>query len=35
MSALKIIDRYASPIVTILLLASLPVAFIGFFVPGL
>jgi len=34
MSALKIVDRFASPIVSVLLLASLPIAFIGFFVPG-
>jgi hypothetical protein len=35
MSALEIVDRFASPIVSILLLASLPVALVGFLVPGL
>ena len=35
MTALSFIDRLAAPAVTALLLASLPVALIGFFVQGL
>jgi hypothetical protein len=35
MSLLSFIDRYAAPAVTSLLLASLPLAVVGFFVPGL
>ncbi len=34
MSALNIIDRFASPVVTTLLLAALPLAFVGFFIQG-
>ncbi len=34
MSALNIIDRFASPIVAALMLAALPLAFVGFFVQG-
>ncbi len=34
MSALNIVDRFASPVVASLMLASLPLAFIGFFFQG-
>ncbi len=34
MSALNIIDRFASPVVTTLMLAALPLAFVGFFIQG-
>lgn len=34
MSALAIIDRYVTPVAATLMLAALPVAFVGFFVPG-
>ena len=34
MSALNIIDRYVSPVAAMLMLAALPVAFVGFFAQG-
>lgn len=34
MSALDIIDRYVSPVAAMLMLAALPVAFVGFFAQG-
>lgn len=34
MSALNVVDRFATPIVSILMLAALPAAFVGFFIQG-
>jgi hypothetical protein len=34
MSALAVVDRFAAPITSILMLAALPMAFVGFFIQG-